>query len=118
MTPFASPRPLGATRVPLKADQQSYLSEKGFKLISGWIPLEKAEELANILTAAELIQDELSRIRASYGESGLLNLLTRPPGMILRRYVESLRRINLKNIQIFLEYLEILERWWYESSFS
>ncbi len=118
MTPFANPRPLGATRVPLKADQQSCLSEKGFKLINGWIPIEKAEELANILTAAELIQDELLKVRASYGESGLLNLLTRPPGMILRRYIESLRRPNLKNIQIFLEYLEILERWWYESSSS
>ncbi len=118
LTPFASPRPLGAARAPLKADQQSLLSERGFKPLRGWIPIIKAEKLAKILTAAEIVQDMLSKRGASYGESGLLSLLTRPPGMILRRYVESLRRFSSKDVREFLKYLDFLEVWWYESSFS
>lgn len=116
LTPFSEPRPLGAARAPLKADQQSLLSSKGYRLIGGWVPIEKAEELAKVLTAAELVQNMLKGVGAEYGESGLLSLLTRPPGMILRRYVESLRRFDHKKVRDFLRYLDVLDRWWYESS--
>ena len=116
LTPFSEPRPLGAARVPLKADQQSLLSEKGYRPVGGWVPIEKAEKLAKVLTAAELVQRMLERAGASYGESGLLNLLTRSPGMILRRYVESLRGFDHKKVRVFLRYLDVLDRWWYESS--
>jgi len=122
MSPFPEPRPLGAAKVPLKADLAAMLRARGVVLRDGWVGFEEtarlpADELSKALTAAELVVYELSRARAGYGNSGLLGVLSRPPGMILARYASALGAPlagrNRERSRVFLRYLDVLEeRWW------
>lgn len=117
MTPFPEPRPLGAAKAPLKADLASMLRERGVALREGWVDFRDeggvklpAEELSMALTAAELVEYEMRRAKIGYGRSGLLEVLSRPPGMLLARYV-NVR--GPRGLRVFLGYLNELEkRWW------
>jgi len=123
MAPFPEPRPLGAAKVPLKADLASLLRERGVVLREGWVGFEEeaglpAEELSEALTAAELLVEEMRRRRVDFGNAGLLPVLERPPGMLLSRLVAALPGNplggrNLEVVRVFLRYLDVLEeRWW------
>ena len=116
MVPFAEFRPLGAARAPLKVDLAALLRSKGFRLEDGWVSIPQALTLSEILTAAEIVEDYMRRTRTGYGRAGLLEVLTRPPGMVLKRYVDG--GFSYKKVGAFLEFLDFLDRWWYEQTSS
>ncbi|RLE63771.1 MAG: hypothetical protein DRJ38_06820 [Thermoprotei archaeon] len=116
MVPFAEFRPLGAARAPLKVDLVTLLRSRGFRLEDGWVSIPQALALSEILTAAELVEDSMRRTRTGYGRAGLLEVLTRPPGMVLKRFVDG--GFSYKKVGAFLEFLDFLDRWWYEQASS
>ena len=116
MVPFAEFRPLGAARAPLKVDLIALLRNRGFRLEDGWVSIPQALTLSEILTAAELAEDSMRRTGTGYGRAGLLEVLTRPPGMVLKRFVNG--GFSYKKVGAFLEFLDFLDRWWYEQASS
>ena len=76
----------------------------------GWVPIHLIDDILIRLAALIVIDDKMRKKQVNYGSNSLLELVTRPPGMVLLRYLEGFNvAFSRKGAAELLEFIRCLD---------